>query len=382
MSRACGFWISSLLSVSLAVTALHAQSATTASAPVPAPDSVAPGPDSVPEQGKKKGGLFGKAKKFVGDKTVQQVAKTVACTMVPGGQVVVGAIDAASSDDVGEAAAGAAGAAAGQTCMPGGMAGMGAGAGVPGGGAGVMPGVGGVAGAAGLGAAGLGAGALGGRMGASGAVMPGAMPADEMGYDGMSGMPSPDQIAACLGMTTEEYLDFTDPTRGGTRSPTKADMKKQRQAAGKMDMARYQSCMMQQYTANMAATSGTLANAQTPAPAAAPAGLAAEVAKGKAVVRDIRWVEGEAKVSEESIPAFTAAMSELAAAITAGATSYRADLYLDKSTPDDALATLGAARLQVVVGSLEASGAGTGVVTAGKMKKDKNPRLEIVRDTK
>ncbi len=74
MSRAYGtVWISGLLALSLAVTASHAQSGTTAS--LPAPDSVTPAPDSAPEEGKKKGGLFGKAKKFVGNKAVQQVAE-------------------------------------------------------------------------------------------------------------------------------------------------------------------------------------------------------------------------------------------------------------------------------------------------------------------
>ena len=86
-------------------------------------------------RGQEEGGLFGKVKGLAGNKVVQSVAKTAACTMVPGGQVIAGAIDAASSKDVGEAAAGAAGAAAGQTCMPGGMGGVGAGLGA----AGVIP---------------------------------------------------------------------------------------------------------------------------------------------------------------------------------------------------------------------------------------------------
>ena len=72
--------------------------------------------DSLP---KKKGGLFGKAKGVMKNKVVQQVAKAAACTMVPGGQAIAGAIDAASSKSAGEAATGAAGVATGSSCMPG-----------------------------------------------------------------------------------------------------------------------------------------------------------------------------------------------------------------------------------------------------------------------
>jgi hypothetical protein len=225
-------WVSGLLFLSLAASAARAQSGGTTAA---TPDSVVPSPDSTPVEAKKKGGLFGKAKKFVGNKAVQQVAKTVACNMVPGGQVVAGAIDAASSKDVGEAAEGAAGAAAGQTCMPVGMGGgaMGAAAGMAG-----APGVPGVPGAAADGLAGS-------MIGGIGAAAPGAMAQGAMGYGSMPGMPAPDAIAACMGMTVEEYLDFTDPTRGQARPVTRDEMKRQSNAAKKMDMGRYQACMMQ-----------------------------------------------------------------------------------------------------------------------------------------
>lgn len=84
-----------------------------------AADPAQPESDTVPEPVKKKGGLFGKVKGLAGNKVVQTVAKTAACTMLPGGQAIAGAIDTASSKSVGEAAAGAAGAAAGTGCLPG-----------------------------------------------------------------------------------------------------------------------------------------------------------------------------------------------------------------------------------------------------------------------
>jgi hypothetical protein len=388
-------WVSGVLFLSLAASAAYAQSGATTAV---IPDSVVPSPDSTRVEGKK-GGLFGKAKKFVGNKAVQQVAKTVACNMVPGGQVVAGAIDAATTKDVGEAAAGAAGAAAGQTCMPGGMGGMGDGAmgaaGVPG-----VPGVPGAAGAAGaLGAAGL----AGSMIGRGGAVVPGAMPEGAMGYGSMPGMPAPEEIAACLGITAEEYLDFTDPTHGQARPVTKDEMNRQSKAAKKMDMGRYQACMMQQYTARMAPTSQTMVQSRTPSPEDAVAedavaegnlsealgksvtlssDLAADLAKGRTIVKDIDWLAGGGEVSEAGAASFTDAMAKLGAAIAKAGATYRADIYLDKRYEDVAIAALGSARLKVVLASLQAAGLETGAVTAGKAKKDKHPRLEIVKAKK
>jgi hypothetical protein len=100
---------------------------------------------------KKHGGLFGKVKGLAKNKVVQQVAKTAACNMVPGGQLVAGAIDNASAKKAAknavtnaakDAVAGAAlGAATGKsTCGMGMMGNLGAagmakgvaGAGIPG----------------------------------------------------------------------------------------------------------------------------------------------------------------------------------------------------------------------------------------------------------
>jgi hypothetical protein len=386
-------WTSALLFLALALNAAEGQSGASAAQ---APDSVTPSPDSAPAGGKKKGGLFGKVKGLAGNKVVQSVAKTAACTMVPGGQVIVGAIDAASSKDVGEAATDAAGTAAGvagvgggQGCMPdamGGM-GMGAGAGVPGG----MPGMAGAAGAAG--AAGL-AGALAGGMGGVGA----GMPADGMGFGGMPGTANPEETAACMGISTEEYLDFTAPTRGESRAPTKDEMKRQNKMAGKIDMTRYQACMMQQYTARMAPTGGPMVPVSQAGPEDAVAGgklseapgktvvlandLAAQLAKGKTVVEDIDWLAGGGAVSEAGTAAFTDAMTRLAAAMQQAGDRYQANIYLDKRYEDVAVEALGTARLKAVVTALESAGLAAGLVSPGKTKKDKNPRLEIVKAKK
>ena len=372
-------WVSGLLSLALTVGAAQAQSGSVAVAP----DSAAPTPDSAGAEGSKKGGLFGKAKKFVGNKTVQTVAKTVACNMVPGGQVVAGAIDAASSKNVGEAAAGAAGAASGQTCTPPGMAGMGAGSmGAGAVGAGMMPGVAGVAGVAGVPGVGGVAGMPPG-LGASGlaATMVGAGGLDGADMDAMS---SPDVLAGCMGLTPEEYLAFTNPTGGQSRQPTKAEQKRQRELTKKIDMSRYQACMMARSSApspDDAVAGGSLSEAAGKSVALSP-DLAAELAKGRTVVKDIDWLAGGGDVSPAGADSFAEAMATLAAAIGKTGGSYRVDIYLDKRYDDVAVAPIGAARLKAVQAALEQAGLTSGVITPGTAKKDKKPRLEIVKAKK
>jgi hypothetical protein len=304
--------------------------------------------------------------------------------------VVAGAIDAAASDDVGEAAAGAAGAAAGQTCMPVGMgmvpqpAGAAAGAaglGATGGAAGLAGmAVGGMPGGEMAGMAGLG---LAGGGGAAAATVPGALGSDE--------------IAACLGLTPEEYLFLSDPTGGEARQPTKDEMDRQATLSKKMDMTRAQSCMMQQRAGGMPPPGAGVASAREPSLEDAPADgklseaagkrvslpkkLGDDLKKGRAVVRDIDWLTGGGEVAETGMAEFREAMTTLSAALAQAGGSYRADIYLDKRYEDAAAAAIGSARLSVVVKALEQAGVGAGVVTAGKAKKDKRPRLEIVRAT-
>jgi hypothetical protein len=65
-------------------------------------DTLPDAPDTAQKQKKKGGGLLGKVKGVAKNKVVQQVAKTAACTMLPGGQVVAGAIDAAANKKDGD----------------------------------------------------------------------------------------------------------------------------------------------------------------------------------------------------------------------------------------------------------------------------------------
>jgi hypothetical protein len=230
------------------------------------------------------------------------------------------------------------------------------------------------------------------------------MPAGAMGYGAMPGMPNPEATATCLGISTEEYLDFSDPTRGQARQPTKDELKRQSKMAGKIDMRRYQACMMQQATAAMAGVGGQMVPSRAPAADAASApedavadgklseasgkqvelasDLSAQLAKGRTLVKDIDWLAGGGEVSEAGRPAFLEAMGRLAAAIQQAGGTYTANIYLDKRYDEVAVEPLGSARIKAVLLSLEGAGVEAGVVTAGKTKKDKNPRLEIVKAKK
>ena len=65
-----------------------------------------------------------------------------------------------------------------------------------------------------------------------------------MGYQPMQGAVGEAEIAACMGLSPEEYQGYTNPTNGEMRQPTKEEMKRQAKAAGKVNVARYQACMM------------------------------------------------------------------------------------------------------------------------------------------
>jgi hypothetical protein len=343
-------------------------------------ESVAPAPDSAPgvEKKKKGGGLFGKAKKLAGNKVVKQVAKTMACTMVPGGQVVAGAIDAASSDDVGAAAAGAAGAATGQPCMPGIIgAAPNPAAGVPG-----VGGLGAAAGAAGL--AGMAYMGPGGETG--GAMAYGGMPA---GFD-------MDAVATCMGLTSEEFLLLSDPTGGTGLEPAAEDMERQRRVAAKVDPARYQACVIQQRGGGVGglAAAPAVAADDDEAPAdgklseapgkqvGLPKNLRTNLDQGRVTVRDIDWLTGGGSVAEAGAAGFGRAMAALAAALGGSGGTWRADIYLDRRYGDAAASAIGSARLETVVAALVEAGVEAGAVSTGKSKRDKRQRLEIVRTGK
>ena len=339
--------------------------------------------DSVPH--KKHGGLFGKAKSLASSKVVKSVAKVAACTMVPGGQVIAGAIDASDAKNTG-------GAASGTSCMPGMGAGM-AGAGMSG------------AGMTGAALAGAGM-ANAAAMAAAASPRPGAVQG-MMPYG--AGMPSAEQMATesepgeralaeCYGISYQEFVALTRPTGFENRAPTKAEMKRQAQISKKVGSQKMYDCNrtvgMQQGAAQMATADRAMAGAETrmaEAQAQTAAGTmteapgqllavaadpAAELAKGKTAVRQVDWIAGGSEVSAAARPAFQEAMSKLGQAMRQVAGRYRVDLYMMQRYDEAATKMYGPARLAAVQQLLSADGL---MVESGKIKRDKDPRIEIVR---
>lgn len=262
-------------------------------APVAAQDTaVTPATDSVAPT-HKHGGLFGKAKALAGNKVVRTVVKVAACNVVPGGQLIAGAVDAASSTSAGGAAQSMAGAASGGTCAGTGLAGaLSTGAGAP-----TMP-------------DGMGAATMVGPRGAALATAAGVM--------GVMAQ----QMAAAR------------PRSAGTADPT----------------------------------------TESPdAPIVLAADLAADLRRGKTVVRNIDWVAGTAELSPEGAAPFASAMDSLAGAVRDAGGGYRLDLYLDSHYEKATAAQLGTARQDIITALLGAA------VTPGSVKRDKSPRLELVR---
>ena len=273
---------------------------------------------------KKSGGLFGKVKNVAKNKVVQQVAKTAACTMLPGGQIVASAIDAAG--DKGAVGA-AAGAATGTSCMPG------------------MGGAAGVAGAAAT------AGALGG--GAPGAIVPGAAFAGT----GMmvAGQPGAMDAAALAAYQAQVMSMQGTPGRMG--------------GPGFMP----------------GALPGAMPGAALTEGAGQPLDVAPDLVgqlrKGKTAVRHIDWVAGSVVLSDQGTGAFAKAAADITAAMREAGGRYRLDLYMDKRYDDASAKMLGPQRLTTVQGILaQASGAEASAgPKIGKVKRDGDPRLEIVK---
>lgn len=302
--------LGALLSGGLAAGAAEAQA--------PSRDTVsaieAPPADTAEKRG---GGVLGKVKGLAKNKIVRQVAKTAACTIVPGGQVIAGAIDAASSEGAGGAAQGVAGAATGSSCMPG------------------------------MGMAPAAAGPSGGALGDAGGMRAAQMAAMAGGRGGGNA-----QMAAAMQMMQAQMAQMGS---GGAGMP--AGMPEEAMPAGAMPMP--------------------------PGPTAidVSSDLVGDLKKGKTVVRNIDWVPGGADVSPASADGFARAMAQVVAAIKQGGGSFRLDLYMDKESGDIVVRTLGPRRLAAVRAALVEGGAapGAGGLQIGQSKKEKGPRLEIVK---
>ncbi len=270
----------------------------------------------------KKGGMFGKLKSVAKNKTVQSIAKAAVCTAVPGGQYMVGAVDAAQAK--GGAGAIASGAVNSASCIPG-VGGMGAGA------------LGGKAGLVGAGAAGA-MGALGGAGQAQGLAQAAAMSGMMRGAPGAApaGMPNAQQVAAMQAMMAQMQA------RGAAAGAVTTE------AAGEQTKL-----------------SGTPAD---------------EIKKGKLTIKQIDWIRGSPGVSPNTTPALVELMTTVAQAMKAAGGTYHVDVYMDKRYSDGEVAALGVQRAGMLVSVLQDRAQLGDAVAPGKIGKDKEQRVEIVKN--
>jgi hypothetical protein len=276
---------------------------------------VAPAPKK-----KKKKGIFGKVKGLAKNKIVKTVGKAALCTVVPGGQVIAGALDAAENKDVAGAAATAV--TGGGSCMPG-MAGM-------------APNP--AAAAGGLG--GLGAGALG--AGVPGAGLPGQ---PSMGMPGMA--MSPEQLR----QMQEQY------SRMG------------------MDTAQIRAMMssMQGAPPVTAAPAGAAPAGPQAHPASGSPALSRE--KGKILVRGLPWLAGSEAVRTGGDPMFGMAMQEVASEMKATGKRYKIEARVEEQGGKAQNHLLAQKRAAAIVRALSARGVSPDRLAISKGKSDKDPRI-------
>jgi hypothetical protein len=110
-----------------------------------------------------------------------------------------------------------------------------------------------------------------------------------------------------------------------------------------------------------------------------PTDLAADLAKGKLVVKKVDWVQHANLPSASTTQMLTDVMNSIGTAIKKNGLKYRVDVYVGKNYSDDEAKTLAAQRITTVVGMINDGAALGDAVVAGKAERDKEPRIEIVK---
>ena len=265
--------------------------------------------------------MFGKVKGLAKNKIVKTIGKAALCTVVPGGQVIAGALDAAETKDVAGAAVTAA--TGGGSCMPG-MAGM-AGAAAP---------------AAGIGGA---VGALG--AGISGAAVPGQPSA---------GMPA-------MAMSPEQ-------------------LKQMQEQYGKMGMDTAQLRAMQQMMSGMPGAAAPAASESSPAVEPASGAPALSREKGRMLVRNLPWLSGSEGLRDGGEPMFGMAMREVALAIQATGKQYKIEARVEDQGGKAQNRLLSQKRAAAVVAALTARGISSERLAVSDGKSDKDARIIVSED--
>jgi hypothetical protein len=187
--------------------------------------------------------------------------------------------------------------------------------------------------------------------------------------------------------------------RGGVIDPppmpeSKAHMKARAAAGKKIDQAKQRECSMQAANQAMGAVQGEKAAMEQKIADSRAAGITeapgqtielgndptAELKKGKTAARHIDWVAGSGDVSEAGKAPFQEAMTKLAASLReTGGGQYRIDLYMDQRYDETAVSMFGPPRMAEIQAALSSAGVSPAIVLMGKAKRDKNPRMELVK---
>lgn len=310
---------------------------------------------------KKHGGLFGKVKGLAKNQVVQQVAKTAACNMVPGGQMLVGAMDKGSAKDAAkDAAKGAA---------------VGAAAGLAGGKNPCMPGLMGNANPSAL---------TGGLPGAGVPGMPTvSVPGAAISAEQMKQM---EEQYRKMGMNPAQIQAMQQQmiaTPGAGLSPEQ--IKQMQEQYRKMGMNPAQVQAMQAMM-----TSGAPGAAEEPAAAASPipaqptAGPTQPVAaptltkeKGRLVLHQLPWALGTEEIQPGAESAFVLGVHNLAAEIIPTAKHYTVQVRVEDQGSKAKSQQLAQKRAAVVVAGLVGEGVPQNRITSADGGSDQDPRVVV-----
>lgn len=105
----------------------------------------------------------------------------------------------------------------------------------------------------------------------------------------------------------------------------------------------------------------------------------ADLKAGKTVVRGIDWNATSGDVSEAGRGAFVQAMAKVGSAMRQLGGTYRIDFFVDSRYDDDTAQLAAGKRLAVLKTALAPTIGEAVALTLGKARRDKQPRLEIVR---
>ena len=314
-----------------------------------------------PAPKKKKGGLFGKMKSLTQNKTLQQVAKAAACNMVPGGQLVAGALDAKKNAKkaVKDAAVGAALGAGGgkqQTCGAGGLMGgvtSKLAGGLPGGVPGGVPGVG----VPGLPTSGLGQ--------LTGAALSGQQLKQMQEQYAKMGM-SPAQIQAM------QQQMMASPGAGISADQMK-QMIEQYQKMG-MDPAQLQA--MQQMMAGM--NPATAAAPAVAAPSAEPIQTPTlKKEKNRYEVHQLPWLPHSGAIRPGAEEIFAGGIRSLAAELQPGTRNYKIEVKVEDQGSKEQSQLLAQQRAAVVLSFLVAQGIAESRLVISDGGADKHARVVV-----